>query len=95
MHSETPAETAADPELVRRLHAVYGLDTSLAERIIEDVLLSCADTVEEWIRSRHIRLQGYGLRNDEIYRRIARELRDRRFAAESLSLRQIRRIIYG
>jgi hypothetical protein len=85
----------ADPELVLRLHDAYGLEESMAERIVEDVLLAYADTVEEWVRSRHIRLQRQGLGNETIYRTIAGELNGRRFAAEPLSIRQIRRLIYG
>ncbi len=84
-----------DPDLVSRLHGVYGLDESLAERIIEEVMLAYSDTVEEWVRSRHIRLQRRGLRNQDIYRTIERELGERRFSAEPLTLRQIRRLIYG
>jgi len=95
MEAESPDEARVDPRLVSRLHSAYGIDASLAERIVEDVLLSYADTQEEWIRSRHIRLQGQGLGNEEIFRRIAQEVGQRRFAARPLSLRQIRRIIYG
>ncbi len=85
----------ADPELVERLCEAYGLEASLAERIVEEILLAYGDTVEEWVRSRHIRLQRRGLTNEAIYRTIAAELRLRRFSSETLSLRQIRRLIYG
>ncbi len=95
METDLPEEETVDPSLVRRLHTVYGLDAAVAERIIEDVLLFYADTQEEWIRSRHIRLQGQGLANEAIFSRIAQEVGQRRFAAKPLSLRQIRRVIYG
>jgi hypothetical protein len=85
----------ADPELVDRLCDAYGLESSMAERIVEEVLLAYGDTVEEWVRSRHIRLQRQGLNNQSIYRTIAAELGGRRFSAEALSIRQIRRLIYG
>ena len=85
----------ADPELVAHLSDAYGLAPSLAERIAEDILVSFGDTLEEWVRSRHIRLQRRGLDNQTIYRTIALELKERRFAAEPLSIRQIRRLIYG
>ncbi len=85
----------AEAELVARLCDAYGLDSSLAERMVEEVLLAYGDTVEEWVRSRHIRLQRQGLSNEAIYRAIAVELKSRRFASPPLSLRQIRRLIYG
>ena len=88
-------EPTADSELIERLRTAYGLEPALAERIVEEVLHACTDTVEEWVRSRHIRLQRMGLNNETIYRRIAAELPLRRFSAERLSLRQIRRLIYG
>lgn len=85
----------AEGELVTRISDAYGLEPSLAERLVEEVLVAYGDTVEEWVRSRHIRLQRQGLSNEAIYRTIAGELKHRRFAANSLSLRQIRRLIYG
>ncbi len=95
MKRDVAKSLAADPELAERLSATYGIELALAERVIEDVLLAYTDTVEEWVRSRHIHLQRLGMRNEEIYRTIALELPVRRFAAEPLSLRQIRRLIYG
>ncbi|MFQ3546869.1 MAG: hypothetical protein SNJ56_00890 [Termitinemataceae bacterium] len=82
-------------DLVDRLVQAYGLEASLASRIIEEVLLNYNLTVEEWVRSRHYHLQRRGYKNEEIYRIIADELPHRRFTAEPLSLRQIRRLIYG
>jgi hypothetical protein len=81
--------------LVERLKAIYGLEPAMAARLVEEFVLASADTVEEWVRSRHIRLQRTGLKNEAIYRRIAEELPFRRFAAPPLSVRQIRRLIYG
>jgi len=82
-------------ELASQLATKYGLETSLAHRIVEDIQIAYADTVEEWVRSRHIRLQRQSLTNEAIYRCIAAELETRRFSAPSLSIRQIRRLIYG
>ncbi len=95
MELSSEAGFRADPELVAHLSEAYGLDPSLAERIAEDILIAFGDTLEEWVRSRHIRLQRRGLDNQTIYRTIAAELKERRFAAEPQSLRQIRRLIYG
>jgi len=84
-----------DRHLVLRLVETYGLDPVLAERVVEETMLAYGDTVEEWVRSRHIRLQRQGLSNETIYHIISREMPQRRFGAEPLSLRQIRRLIYG
>ena len=51
--------------------------------------------VEEFVARRHRELQAEGLRNDEIFARIADEICARRFAAPQLTERQIRRLIYG
>lgn len=82
-------------ELVERLHSQYGMEPVTAERIVEDILVSFGDSLEEWVRSQHIRLQRMGLKNEAIYREIARELPKRRFVSPGLSERQIRRMIYG
>ncbi len=84
-----------DRQLVSRLVDAYGMDPVLAERVVEETFLAYGDTIEEWVRSRHIRLQRQGLSNDAIYQIISREMAQRRFSAEPLSLRQIRRLIYG
>lgn len=66
-----------------------------ALRVVEDVLAWCAEDVEAFVRRRHRELRGQGTANPEAYERIARELTTRRVAAPGLSLRQIRRVIYG
>ena len=95
MKNTDTAPSGADSELVARLVATYGLENALAERVVEDMLVAFGPTLEEWVRSRHIRLQRQGLKNEEIYRLIAEEIPARRFASEPLSSRQIRRLIYG
>jgi hypothetical protein len=95
MEKPDPRSASADPELVSRISEAYGVPASQAERIIEEVLIAYGDTVEEWVRSRHIRLRSRGMRNEDIYRRLEEELPHRRFSSEPLSLRQIRRLIYG
>lgn len=72
---------------------------SLTEKELNLLLGDLADywgrTREEFIRSRHLTLQRAGHKNETIYARIQQELKERRFASDDLSLRQIRRIIYG
>ena len=84
----------ADPELVDRIVASTGLSPAEAARVIEDVVTFHAEPVDELVRRRHAHLKTYGVRNPEIFARIADELADRVVAAPPLTERQIRRIIY-
>ncbi|GAA3621229.1 hypothetical protein GCM10022419_128620 [Nonomuraea rosea] len=63
--------------------------------MVADVLSYFSEPAEEYVRRRHGELKSRGLTNDEIFPRIAGELRGRRVAAPELSLRQLRRIVYG
>ena len=76
-----------DPELITRK----------AARLIEsaDVIAFHAQSVEDYVRTRHARLKTFGAKNPEIFARIAAELADRVVAAPELSERQLRRMIYG
>ncbi len=63
--------------------------------MVADVLSYFSEPVEEFVRRRHGELKARGLTNDDIFPRIAAELRLRRVAAPDLSARQLRRIVYG
>lgn len=63
--------------------------------MVADVLAYFSEPVEEFVRRRHSELKARGLTNDEIFPRIATELPLRRVAAPELTLRQLRRIVYG
>ena len=52
-------------------------------------------TVHEFIQTRHSELQKQGFRNSKIFKMIQGELLLRRFSASPLTIRQIRRKIYG
>lgn len=81
--------------LVDRIAASTGLSSTEAARVVGDVLAFHAEPVEEYVRRRHAHLQTYGVRNAEIFARIAEELAGRVVAAPDLSERQLRRIVYG
>lgn len=81
--------------LERRLQATTGLDPVHAHHVSLEVLDVFSQTVDAFIVSRHAELQRRGFDNPEIYRIVQQELGAWRFAAPSLSLRQIRRRIYG
>jgi hypothetical protein len=82
-------------DLARYLAASTGLPQPTAMRVIADVTTYFSETIEEFVRRRHAELRGRQHRNDEIWPLIAAELSQRRFAAPSLSERQLRRLIYG
>jgi hypothetical protein len=82
-------------DLARYLAASTGLPQPTAIRVIADVTTYFSETIEEFVRRRHAELRGRQHRNDEIWPLIAAELSQRRFAAPSLSERQLRRLVYG
>jgi hypothetical protein len=71
------------------------LDPSQARRVAEDVTSWFSETVEQLVQRRHRELQLTGLANDVIFARIAIEVEAWRFKAAPLSIRQLRRMIYG
>jgi hypothetical protein len=84
-----------DADLVARIAATTGLRPTEAARVIDDVVSYYAEPTEEYVRRRHDELQTYGLRNAAIFEQISTELEGRVVAAPELSLRQLRRIVYG
>ena len=73
----------------------YPLSADLLDHILDDLGDYFALDVKEFIGVRHQQLQKEGLRNNDIYTRIRKELEETRLAAPGPSIRQIRRIIYG
>ncbi|MGA4841791.1 hypothetical protein [Streptomyces sp. G45] len=82
-------------ELVDHLTRSTQLQRGEALRVIQDVLAYFDETTEAYVRRRHRELQGQGLVNAEIFERIATDLRYRAVAPPELTLRQLRRIVYG
>jgi hypothetical protein len=60
-----------------------------------DILAYFDETTEEYVRRRHRELQTKGLVNTEIFERIGEELPHRAVAPATLTVRQLRRIVYG
>ena len=84
-----------DADLVSRIASSTGLRPSEAARVIDDVVAYYAEPTEDYVRRRHDELQTYGLKNAAIFEQISAELASRVVAAPDLSLRQLRRIVYG
>jgi hypothetical protein len=89
------ATTTNLDELILYLEQAHGLSARTAERLVDEVLSYCSETVEEYVRRRHIELQSQEHKNEAIFAQISSELALRRFCAPPLSERQIRRLIYG
>jgi hypothetical protein len=85
----------AEPELVERIVASTDLSPAEADRVAEDVLAWYREPLVGYVQRRHAELQQRGVRNIEIYRLLAAEIRRRPFAAPEISERQLRRYIYG
>lgn len=63
--------------------------------MVAEVLGYFAEPVPEFVRRRHAELRDRGLTNDRIFAALRVELATRRFAPPPLSVRQLRRIVYG
>ncbi len=86
----TPSEEAA-----LRLQQLLGLSVEDATRAVAETVDCFRFEVDEYIAARHRELSELGLRNEALLPKIQHELRALRFRAPALSLRQIRRRVYG
>ncbi|MEH0423621.1 hypothetical protein [Streptomyces sp. B21-083] len=82
-------------DLIDHLMRTTPLARGEALRVIQDVLAYFDETTEDYVRRRHRELQGQGLVNAEIFDRIEADLKYRAVAPPELTLRQLRRIVYG
>lgn len=82
-------------DLVEHLVRTTPLHRGEAARVVLDVLAYFDETTEEYVRRRHRELQARGLTNAVIFGRISEELPRRAVAPPALSLRQLRRMVYG
>jgi hypothetical protein len=85
----------AHEDLIRHLVRTTSLSPGEATRVVADVLGYFGEPVEAFVRRRHAELRAGGLQNDRIFARLADELEQRRVAAPELSVRQLRRLVYG
>ena len=65
------------------------------EKIIVDLLDHWSETLSQFVVRRHKELQRSRIPNRLAYAQIREEVSQRRFMAEPLSERQVRRILYG
>ncbi|MEC4018081.1 hypothetical protein [Streptomyces sp. H27-D2] len=90
-----PDRRSSHEDLIDHLMRSTPLQRGEAARVVLDVLAYFDETTEEFIRRRHRELQSGGLVNADIFERIAAELPHRAVAPPDLSLRQLRRVVYG
>ena len=84
----------APQDLVHHVVATTGLPPATAERVVTDIIGYFAETTEQFVRRRHAELHRQ-LKNDQIWGVIAAELAGRPVAAQPVSARKLRRIVYG
>ncbi|HWW19255.1 MAG TPA: hypothetical protein VNZ06_00495 [Steroidobacteraceae bacterium] len=89
------SDLAGFEDLIARLARSSRLSERETTHVVEEVLAFLNDSIEQFVRRRHRELQREGLRNPQIYLRVAQEALQRRFRTEALSTRQIRRLVYG
>lgn len=84
-----------DEQFEQHLLSSYSLGKVELYRLLDDLSGAFDESVESYIQKRHLALQKEGKKNAFIYEVIQRELKTHRFIAPELSIRQIRRVIYG
>ena len=84
-----------DATLVAHLVESTGLTAPEARRVVEDVVAFHQESIEALVLRRHAELRRGGLRNPEIFARIAAELDGQVVAAPRLTARQLRRLVHG
>ncbi|MEU9989560.1 hypothetical protein ACFZCP_26150 [Streptomyces sp. NPDC007971] len=82
-------------ELVDHLMRSTPLNRGEALRVVQDVLAYFDETTQDYVRRRHRELQTQGLQNTAIFERIEADLKYRAVAPPELTLRQLRRMVYG
>lgn len=73
----------------------YSLEETDLYRLLDDLSGAFDNSVESYIQKRHLSLQREGKRNVVIYDILQKEIKTQRFLGPDLSVRQIRRAIYG
>ena len=89
------AKIILDEQFKNYLLSAYPIDESLLNHLVEDLGDYFSKDPKEFISQRHQQLHLEGMKNEQIYKVIQKELQERRFSGPMLTTRQIRRAIYG
>ena len=73
----------------------FSLENRELSRLLDEINSYYELEIKEFIQLRHLQLKNEGWQNADIFNQLQTEIEDRRFKAGEISLRQIRRIIYG
>jgi len=82
-------------ELLTHLENTLGISQGKAMRVVEEIFAYYGESVEEFVLRRHRDLQAEGVNNAAGFVQIEDELTQSRFRSPTLTVRQIRRLIYG
>lgn len=82
-------------DLIDHLRRTTSLGQGEASRVVAEVLSYFSEDVVGFVRRRHAELRGQGFKNEEAFVQVRAEVGARRFTAPQISMRQLRRIIYG
>ena len=83
------------PEQRSYLIERYRLDERELDLLLGDLWSFTSEEPEAYVARRHRELQRDGWANEAIFRRLAEELAEGRFASPARTIRQIKRMIYG
>lgn len=89
------AKIKIDENFRNHLLSSYPIEEDVLNHLLDDLGDYFSDDLQSFISRRHLQLQKEGIKNTEIYKQIQIELTERRYNMKPLSIRQIRRIIYG
>jgi len=85
-----------DTAFIQHLAATTGLPASTCKRLVLDILAEYDESLEGYVQRRHHEIKAAtDLKNEQIYAQILAEIPQRRFTPTPLTLRQVRRLIYG
>lgn len=82
-------------ELLEHICNHSSLNRNEADRLVQEILAFYDESATSYVRRRHHEMQKSGLSNSAIYELIASELTHHRFINDPMTIRQIRRTIYG
>ncbi len=92
--ADRPRDTPFD-DLLDHLVRTTTLNRGEAVRVVGEVVAFFHEPLDAFVKRRHRELQSAGLANTATYEQILDELRFVRLAAPPITVRQIRRLIYG
>ena len=90
-----PTDASAHEDLLAHLVGSTSLTEREADRVVAEVLGYFGEPVGDYVRRRHRELAGRGLTNDRIFAVLGAEISGRLFPPPPLSVRQLRRLVYG